>query len=127
MTKTINTSTLCKRYATTRKRSNIKDIQGHWILEQNDITKEFKNRFSNTFNGDHDMQGAYHIHSEIILKARAKDWLQRPFEEEEIFQSLKLCGKDKAPGPDGFTVKFYLNNWECIKQDILKAVKNFRS
>lgn len=35
------------------------------------------------------------------------DWLERPFEEEEVLKALgEMCG-DKAPGPDGFTIAFY--------------------
>lgn len=103
----------------------IKDVQGTWILEQNDIINEFRDHFYRTFIGKHTMQGVDHIYLKRIPKPQAADWLQRPFEEEEILQSLKLCGNNKAPGPDGFTVKFFLNNGEYVKHDVIKAVKNF--
>ncbi|XP_042952212.1 uncharacterized protein LOC122289294 [Carya illinoinensis] len=34
-------------------------------------------------------------------------WLERPFEEEEVFVVLKGMNKDKAPGPDGFPMAFF--------------------
>lgn len=33
-----------------------------------------------------------------------KEWLQRPFGEQEVHECLKLCAIDKSPDPDGFTV-----------------------
>lgn len=40
---------------------------------------------------------------------------------------MKLCGKDKALRLNDFTVEFFLNNCECVKYDVIKAVKNFRN
>ena len=29
----------------------------------------------------------------------------------------------KGPGPDGYTVEFFTQNWDCIKQDFVSAVE----
>lgn len=34
--------------------------------------------------------------------------MQRDFEEVEILECIKLCAIDKAPGPDGFSMNFYI-------------------
>jgi hypothetical protein len=34
-------------------------------------------------------------------------------------------GREKAPGPDGFTTLFYVKYWDCIKSTVLLAVGNF--
>jgi hypothetical protein len=47
--------------------------------------------------------------------------LDRPFTEDEIVIALKNLPSGKAPGPDGFTCKFYRHCWEIIKPDILRA------
>lgn len=74
------------------------------------------------------MQGVLRIQPKRILKSIVADLLERPFEDEEILDGLELCGKDKASGPDGFTAEFFLSNWECVKADVLKAVKkNFKN
>jgi len=45
--------------------------------------------------------------------------------EVKIFASLISLGKEKAPGPDGFTALFYVKYWDCIKTTVLLAVGNF--
>jgi hypothetical protein len=45
--------------------------------------------------------------------------------EVEIYESLISLGKEKAPGPDGFTAQFYVKYWDCIKSTILLAIGNF--
>ena len=34
-------------------------------------------------------------------------WLDRPFEEEEVFRVITDFNDDKAPGPDGFSMAFF--------------------
>ena len=36
-----------------------------------------------------------------------------------------MCAIDKAPGPDGFTMGFFLKCWEVVKEDVMKAFHNF--
>jgi len=36
-------------------------------------------------------------------------------------------GDDKAPGPDGFTAKFFKKSWEIVGADVVKAVQSFFS
>ena len=45
--------------------------------------------------------------------------------EEEIFATLSsFCG-DKAPGPDGFTMAFWLFCWDVVKPEILGLFREF--
>ncbi|WMV22579.1 hypothetical protein MTR67_015964 [Solanum verrucosum] len=53
--------------------------------------------------------------------------LEGPFEEEEILGCLKLCAMEKAPGPDGFPMSFYLSFWEILKENIIKAIQEFQA
>lgn len=39
------------------------------------------------------------------------EYLDVPFIEEEIWATVKSLPADKAPGPDGFTVEFYVSAW----------------
>ena len=47
--------------------------------------------------------------------------LDDPFSEEEVWKTISSLPPDKAPGPDGFTGKFYKVCWPIIKQDIMAA------
>ena len=35
------------------------------------------------------------------------NWLDRPFEEEEVFAVIHDCNGDKAPSSDGFSMAFF--------------------
>lgn len=48
--------------------------------------------------------------------------LDAPFSEEEVWKTINSLPSDKAPGPDGFTGKFYKSYWQIIKVDIMAAV-----
>jgi len=51
---------------------------------------------------------------------------------EEVWNTIKGMPPDKAPGPDGFTGKFYKSCRTVIKNDVMGAVhflwtRNFRN
>jgi len=48
--------------------------------------------------------------------------LETPFSEQEVWKTINLLPSDKAPGPDGFTGKFYKVCWQIIKVDIMAAL-----
>jgi hypothetical protein len=48
--------------------------------------------------------------------------LDVPFSEEEVWETTKHLPSDKAPGPDGFTGRFYKSCWPIIKTDIMAAI-----
>ena len=51
--------------------------------------------------------------------------LEVMFSEKEIFAALSnYCG-DKAPGPNGFTMAFWLFCWDVVKSDILGLFREF--
>ncbi|CAL9004181.1 unnamed protein product, partial [Prunus brigantina] len=53
------------------------------------------------------------------------DWLERPFEPEEVQKAVFDCGKDKSPGPDGFSMSFFQSCWEVVKGDLMKVMQDF--
>jgi hypothetical protein len=44
------------------------------------------------------------------------------FSEEEVWNTIKSIPSDKAPGPDGFTGRFYKCAWTVVKGDFLAAL-----
>jgi hypothetical protein len=52
--------------------------------------------------------------------------LEKPSSVEEIKLVLKSFSKDKSPGPDGWTVEFFLSFFDLIGNDVLEAVEESR-
>lgn len=53
------------------------------------------------------------------------DFLEAPISIPEIKNVIWSCGGEKAPGPNGFSFKFFKKFKEIIKNDILEFVKYF--
>lgn len=45
--------------------------------------------------------------------------LDSQFTEKEVWDSIKQLPSDRAPGPDGFTGRFYKACWLIIKNDVM--------
>ena len=54
-------------------------------------------------------------------------WLDRPFDEDEVFRVVHDFNGDKAPGPDGFTMAFFQTCWCLMKTDIMNVFHNFHA
>jgi hypothetical protein len=52
-------------------------------------------------------------------------WLERPFQEEEVFQALLSMEVDKAPGPNGFAISFFRACWSIVKVDLMNFFHKF--
>ena len=59
-----------------------------------------------------------------MINGEEQVWLQRTFEEEEILECIRMCTKEKAPGPDGFPMIFFETFWEVLK-DIINTLTQF--
>jgi hypothetical protein len=54
-----------------------------------------------------------------------KIWLERDFEEMEVWEVVKGMDGDKAPGPDGFTMAFFQACWAVVKHDVMAVFAEF--
>jgi hypothetical protein len=48
--------------------------------------------------------------------------LEAPFSKDEVWETIKCLPSNKAPGPDGFTGRFYKACWPIIKNEIMAAI-----
>ena len=51
--------------------------------------------------------------------------LEIPFRKKEIHVALMDMNGDKAPSPDGFTMAFWQDSWDVVKEDVLRVLKEF--
>ena len=49
-----------------------------------------------------------------MISGENADWLERPFEEAEIFDVIQSFHGDKSPGPDGFPMTFFQACWGLL-------------
>ncbi|XP_035544681.1 uncharacterized protein LOC118348042 [Juglans regia] len=62
-----------------------------------------------------------------VIDQYSMDWVERPFEEEEVKRVIRNMNKDKAPGPDGFTMAFFQVCWEVVREDVMLVFQEFFS
>ncbi|RVX21544.1 putative ribonuclease H protein [Vitis vinifera] len=53
--------------------------------------------------------------------------LDSPFAEAEIFNAIFQLDRDKAPGPDGFTIAVFQDCWDVIKEDLVRVFAEFHN
>ena len=53
--------------------------------------------------------------------------LEKPCSKEEILEVLKGFTKEKSPGPDGWSVEFYLHYFDLVGQDLCDMVEEMRN
>jgi hypothetical protein len=61
------------------------------------------------------------------LVVEEASWLELPFQERKVLEVVKGMNKDKAPGPDGFSMAFFQDCWDAIKTDIMGVFSDFHA
>ena len=51
--------------------------------------------------------------------------LEENFSEEEIWNAISGLNSDKAPGPYGFPIAFWIFSWEFMKEEVLGFFREF--
>ena len=59
------------------------------------------------------------------IEGLERDWLERRFEQEEVFRVVKEMEGDKAPSPNGFSLAFYHHCWGVVERDVLAVFEEF--
>jgi hypothetical protein len=58
-----------------------------------------------------------------LIQENVNNRLTKAVDQQEIKEALDQMHPDKAPGPDGFTARFYQHSWDIIKSDLTKLIK----
>ena len=59
------------------------------------------------------------------LDSTDNEFLISPFTLEEVRKTVFSMKENTAPGPDGFSVSFYKQCWDFIKEDLMKLINYF--
>jgi len=116
------------RIATSHKRFNTMeqlDIEGNIVKDPAMIKEAVQNFYINLYKETEHWRPDLNIQDVNMITGEEQVWLQRPFEEEEILESIRMCAKEKAPGPDGFPMIFFETFWEVLKKDIINTLITF--
>jgi hypothetical protein len=61
------------------------------------------------------------------LDAEETSRLELPFEEREVLEVVKGMNRDKALGPNGFSMAFFQDCWDVIKTNIMGVFSDFHA
>eukprot|EP00253_Pinus_taeda_P005798 PITA_05798 len=109
---------------------SLKDKEGNRVTQQDEIeqllVKHFKGILSEpNVNRYEDIDKICHL----IPKKVSRDQnlaLLRVITKEEPKETINKMSKNKAPGPDGFTIEFYQATWSFIGNDLLDLLEEYR-
>ena len=59
-----------------------------------------------------------------LVHCSDNDLLVAPVSMKELKSALSYMNPDSAPGPDGFTARFFSSYWDIIKYDLLRMVRH---
>jgi hypothetical protein len=115
--------------ATQRRRRNliqkIQDMQGREMEFGEGVERAFVDYFTNLFQSDHTeniercLQGL-----ETKVTQEMNDALLMAFTVEEVQRALRQMAPMKAPGPDGLSAGFFIDNWATVGEDVCNNVLN---
>ncbi|GJT75705.1 putative RNA-directed DNA polymerase, eukaryota, reverse transcriptase zinc-binding domain protein [Tanacetum coccineum] len=110
-----------------RRQLAIKGIlkDGDWIEEPGLVKAEFLSHFRSRFQPSIGTSPTLDTEFLKPISHNQRDFLERSFSREEIKQVVWDCGGDRAPGPDGFTFKFFTFFWDLIENDVVRFVHEF--
>ncbi|WMV42285.1 hypothetical protein MTR67_035670 [Solanum verrucosum] len=100
-------------------------VEGSNVTDPTDIKEAIKSYYENLYKETEVWRPELQLQGITCINEDEKEELQKQIEEEEILECIKLCAMEKAPGPDGFPMSFYLIFWEVMKEDIKGMIHEF--
>ena len=98
---------------------------GNVVEKEEDIVREITDFFKRLYKSEGlSYQGIEGIEWQPISSHLA-NWLEWPFEEEEVTKAIFDCDGSKVPSPTGFTMELFQTQWETMKEDILRVLFEF--
>jgi hypothetical protein len=109
------------------KIDEIKGVNGITCRGQNQLKSTAKEHFEKLYTedgeGDIEAQESLLHNIPTLITQEDNESLIQSVTEAEVLGALQQMNLDKAPGPDGFTVHFYLLCWNIVKRDLVRMVQ----
>ncbi|XP_008240490.1 PREDICTED: uncharacterized protein LOC103338990 [Prunus mume] len=110
-----------------RKRNFIQklEVEGSGVVvNDGEIELEIINFFKNLYSSNTEAGWCLKGLNWNAINVEEAEWLERPFEEEEVKRAVFDCGTDKSSGPDRFMLLFQ-SYWDIVKEDLMKVMVDF--
>jgi hypothetical protein len=100
-------------------------IEGVLSNDPNEVKEHIVNFYQNLYTEQSNWRPRMDNQAFSSIDEEEKAWLEREFEEMEVWEVVKGMEGDKAPGPDGFTMAFFQSCWTVVKNDIMAVFSEF--
>ena len=107
--------------------TKLKNKKGELKTEDKEILKKAKEFYSDLYKKAQINEQEQENFLNKCNKKISNNWhpsLAKPFEEKELFQTLKSTEENKSPGKDGIPMKFYLAFLPLIKNDFTELINH---
>ncbi|XP_026420503.1 uncharacterized protein LOC113316559 [Papaver somniferum] len=92
------------------------EVDGLDLFNQKIIKMEIHQYYSSLFTGNSDISPSFDYMNFRTVDTTQQCWVERPFEEDEVVNAIKICGANKDPGPDGYNLEFYKACWSILRR-----------
>ncbi|XP_062085455.1 uncharacterized protein LOC133791550 [Humulus lupulus] len=106
----------------------IKKADGEWVDEDNSVTQAFINFYSKLLGSR--MTARIEVNMKVVLVGQVvtevqKQFLMKPYIEEEVKQALFSTPNTKAPGHDDFNSFFFKKSCNIVGKEVAEAILSF--
>ena len=108
--------------ASFRQRKNFLDsfcINGVIVDDPCIMKQQVANHFQNHFKESWSCRAHFSTNFEVSVGEEESRDLVKLFSEEVIWEAVKDCDGNKAPGPDGFSLLAFKKGWKFLQHDML--------
>lgn len=102
-------------------------VGGDWIIDQakirDCIEEYYRQLYMEPFPKRPEIEG---VDFDFISEDQRR-WLERPFSKEEVKLALNSMKDDKAPGPNGFLIKFLKVCWDVVDNEAMATLEAFHT
>ncbi|XP_027120639.2 uncharacterized protein [Coffea arabica] len=104
----------------------IRNGQGEWVESDEGIGAEAVRYFEGLFTAQRPPSSSELLqHIPTLLTDEENDLLEQFPSEMEIRSAVFAMDGESAPGPDGYTGKFFMVAWSVVGADVVSAVRSF--